>query len=163
MRDDGTNAGMQVHHNPPVVSDTESTAKTDTRLSAGNGVARDGGGGGTLVDTASIIERIGGDAGLFDRLVTLFGAHCPALLESIRRDLDAHDATALQRDAHTLKGSVMTFTMDGPYHPAFLLETMGRQEVFDGADMVYGRLVRETGRLLADLGFPARPGSRDAE
>ncbi len=48
------------------------------------------------------------------------------MVSQIRAAVAAGDADALQRSAHSLKGSVSNFGADAAYHAAFALEVMGR-------------------------------------
>jgi two-component system sensor histidine kinase/response regulator len=69
--------------------------------------------------------RLGGDRGLLRDLLKIFLADCPAMVSSIRKALDASDATALRHAAHALKGSVANFAAPRPFDAARRLERMG--------------------------------------
>ena len=78
------------------------------------------------LNSAVALERLGGDEELLREVARLFLDEYPALLVEIREAVAARDANALQRAAHTLKGSVSNFGADAAYNAAFVLEMMGR-------------------------------------
>jgi len=55
------------------------------------------------------------------------------LVSSVRRAIDASDATALRHAAHALKGSVANFAAPRPFEAARRLERMGIDEDLSGA------------------------------
>ncbi|MCX6604985.1 MAG: Hpt domain-containing protein [Acidobacteria bacterium] len=75
---------------------------------------------------AVALERLGGDEELLREVARLFLEEYPGLLLEIRQAVAARDADALQRAAHSLKGSVSNFGADAAYNAAFVLEMMGR-------------------------------------
>ena len=77
---------------------------------------------------AVALERLGGDEELLREVARLFLDEYPALLLEIRDAVTVRDADALQRAAHSLKGSVSNFGADAAYHAAFVLEMMGRNQ-----------------------------------
>ena len=75
---------------------------------------------------AVALERLGGDEELLREVARLFLDEYPALMVGIREAVAARDADALQRAAHSLKGSVSNFGADAAYNAALVLEMMGR-------------------------------------
>jgi len=78
------------------------------------------------LNSAVALERLGGDEELLREVASLFLDEYPALMVEIREAVAARDAKALERAAHTLKGSVSNFGADAAYNAAFVLEMMGR-------------------------------------
>lgn len=78
------------------------------------------------LDCAVALERLGGDEELLREVAGLFLDEYPMLMETLRTAAESRDADALQRAAHSMKGSVSNFGADGVYQAAFVLEQMGR-------------------------------------
>ena len=78
------------------------------------------------LDCAVALERLGGDEELLREVAGLFLDEYPMLMDEIRSAAQARDADALQRAAHSMKGSVSNFGADGVYQAAFALEKKGR-------------------------------------
>ena len=78
------------------------------------------------LNSAVALERLGGDEELLRDVARLFLEEYPVLLLEIRQAVAAQDAEALQRAAHSLKGSVSNFGADAAYNAASMLEMMGR-------------------------------------
>ncbi len=78
------------------------------------------------LDCAVALERLGGDEELLREVAGLFLDEYPMLMNEIRSAAIARDADALQRAAHSMKGSVSNFGADGVYQAAFALEKKGR-------------------------------------
>lgn len=80
----------------------------------------------SVLDKASLLERLDGDQELLAELIELFLADCPNLLEEIRSAVASGDAPLLMRAAHTLKGSVSNFCAPRATEASQRLETLGR-------------------------------------
>lgn len=78
------------------------------------------------LNNAVALERLGGDEELLREVAQLFLEEYPALVDEVRAAVAAGDADALQRAAHSLKGSVSNFGADAAYDAAFALEMTGR-------------------------------------
>src|SRR5262249_21710220 len=61
------------------------------------------------IDRQQVLDRIDGDEDLLAELSAIFQAESPRMLESLRTAIEALDAAAVHRVAHTLKGSVAIF------------------------------------------------------
>ena len=112
----------------------------------------------TILNLAAALERVGGDQELLEEVAQLFLDTSPDLLTEIGRAVVARDARALERSAHTLKGSVGNFGADAAFQAALRLEKIGRSGDLMGVDEAYRALEAEMERLrpaLATLG----PGS----
>jgi HPt (histidine-containing phosphotransfer) domain-containing protein len=80
-----------------------------------------------VLDRAIALSRVGGDAELLQEMAQLFLEECPSQLESVRAAVRARDAKALERSAHSLKGSVGNFGAAAAHQAALELEMLGRR------------------------------------
>jgi CheY-like chemotaxis protein/HPt (histidine-containing phosphotransfer) domain-containing protein len=99
-----------------------------------------------------LLARFGGDAGLLRELAELFIQSCPKMLEDIRDAVHKHDAKALERAAHSLKGCVGNFFSQGARETAQRLELLGKSGDLAGAEELARLLeeqVAEFNRVLA--------------
>jgi two-component system, sensor histidine kinase and response regulator len=104
----------------------------------------------------ALLQRVGGDEELLAELVTVFRADGARLLEEIAAGLERGDAKAVERAAHSLKGSVRFFGAAAAADEALGLEKMGRAGDLAGGREALARLHAECERLLAAL--PAGEG-----
>lgn len=79
-----------------------------------------------VLDKAGALERIGGDEKLLEEIAVLFLQEYPSLLEAAREALRTGDAPALERAAHSLKGSASNFGAYPCVEAAFNLERQAR-------------------------------------
>jgi two-component system sensor histidine kinase/response regulator len=87
-----------------------------------------------LLDRVVLLDRVGGDEALLVELTHIFLEEYPRMLSEISEALAAGDAKAVERSAHTLKGSVSTFGAHAATQAAHDLEKLGRQgRVMDAA------------------------------
>lgn len=92
------------------------------------------------LDCAVALERLGGDEALLREVAGLFLEEYPMLMTEIRLAAQIRDADALQRAAHSMKGSVSNFGADGVYQAAFALERKGRAGDLEALDPCIDRL-----------------------
>ena len=78
------------------------------------------------LNKALALERLGGDEELLQELAGLFLEEYPALIDKLRAAIDAQDAHAIERAAHSLKGSVGNFGAERAHRAALDLEMIGR-------------------------------------
>jgi|GEM_PF-1060963 FOG: HPt domain len=92
--------------------------------------------GGTpdaLLDRAIALERVDGDLELLREVVKLFLDETPALMRSLRTAIERGDCKAVERVAHSLKGSAANFGAAGVVNAARRLEELGRSGTTEGA------------------------------
>jgi two-component system sensor histidine kinase/response regulator len=106
---------------------------------------------------ADILERFMGDRNLLREVATAFLEHLPVLLAELDQGLSGGDHAALQRAAHSLKGSVGNFAHTRSFELARRLEEFGRSENLDGAAEVCAELHRATEELVSLLGEFTEP------
>ncbi len=104
-----------------------------------------------VMDRAAVLERFEGDMELVREVAELFVADCPHRLNAMHEALTAGDAAALQRAAHSLKGSVSNFSAADAVDAARRLETMGRDGDLANAPAACVALEREIALLLPAL------------
>ena len=106
-----------------------------------------------VFDRDVALDRVEGDLELLQEIVGIFFEETPALLGQIKAAIANRDARALERAAHTLKGSVGTCGARAAAAAALRLEMMGRgggqgQALpLQDAEAAYAELEREIGRL----------------
>jgi len=113
------------------------------------------------IDTASALARVEGDVELLGELVALFLKELPEMLANLRDAVTAGDASAIERAAHKLKGSVGNFSAQPAFAAALKLEVLGRDANLSETEPAYAELENEFKRLksaMANLnGLEARP------
>jgi two-component system, sensor histidine kinase and response regulator len=77
------------------------------------------------IDRAALLATVGGSRPLLEELVALFRVQAPELLAEIEAAIARRNAPALQREAHTLKGSLITFGAGRAVGAARTLEALG--------------------------------------
>jgi len=85
------------------------------------------------LDEALALSRVGGDIELLREVVGLFLDDYPRALEKIRTAVAANDASGVEHNAHSLKGSVSTFGAKDVFEAALALEKLGRSGNLSGA------------------------------
>ena len=80
-----------------------------------------------VLDRAVALERVGGDSELLQEMAQLFLDEYPSQLEAVRAAVRARDARALERSAHSLKGSVGNFGAAAALEAALRMELLGRR------------------------------------
>jgi len=104
-----------------------------------------------VLDGDQLLEMLGGDIGLLRELVDTFGANWPRQLTTLSDAIRAADGSALERAAHTLKGTVGVFGARSAYARALALEQAGRSGSLDNTAGDLRRLETELHGLQAAL------------
>lgn len=112
------------------------------------------------VDTAKLMERMGGDKELLGELVALFLDESPRLLAQIREAVINNQPEILRTAAHSLKGSVGNFAAPEAAAAASRLETIGKSGVINEAGEALDALERELERVQTMLSQLVDDGSR---
>jgi CheY-like chemotaxis protein len=79
-----------------------------------------------VLDEALLVSRVDSDPQLLRDLVDLFLEECPRLVDEIRVALGRKDARAVQRDAHSLKGSTSNLAAKMASEAALKLERLAQ-------------------------------------
>jgi two-component system, sensor histidine kinase and response regulator len=105
-----------------------------------------------VFDYESAMAMIDGDQELFQELVTLFMSESAELLDQIHAAIAQREPKALERAAHSLKGSVGAFRAEPAARIAQRLEDQARRGSFEEVETVCETLVAEIDRLKQALG-----------
>jgi HPt (histidine-containing phosphotransfer) domain-containing protein len=87
----------------------------------------------TAFDYEAVLRSIGGDERLLAEMAALFAVECPKYMQAIKEAIARHDAAALERAAHAIRGSMNYFGAPAAAAALDELETMARAGVLDGA------------------------------
>jgi HPt (histidine-containing phosphotransfer) domain-containing protein len=104
-----------------------------------------------VLDEAQLMSRVDNDPQLLRDLVDLFLEECPRLVDEIRVALDSKDAKALQRGAHSLKGSTTNLAAKMTSEAALKLERLAQAGDLAHAESVLQELERQLARLKPAL------------
>lgn len=106
---------------------------------------------GRALDREGALARIGGDVELLREIAGVFLQEYRNIISEINIALKDGNTAALERNAHTLKGSVATFGTGPVFELAFELERIGRGGDLDGARSVLARLNAGLEQLRLEL------------
>jgi len=104
-----------------------------------------------VFDKSGFLSRLEGDEQLGGEIIEMFLQECPKLLDGVRQAAEQHNASLLERAAHTLKGSVGDIAAPQAFDAARTLEMMARQGKLDGADAALMSLEGALNRLVPEL------------
>jgi two-component system sensor histidine kinase/response regulator len=104
-----------------------------------------------------VMARVGSDPEVLREIIQLFIEDCPKQLEAIQTGLQAGDAKAVYRAAHTLKGSVGNFQAQEIVALLQRLEARAREGDLATCGKVYEQIDAATSRLMTTL---AQTGER---
>ena len=113
-----------------------------------------------IFDHAQMYQNIGSDNELFGQLIRLFLDRYQTMLADIRTALADGNSSAVERSAHTFKGTAGNLCASEVGLIASRLEAVGRLQTLHDAPPVYAQLEIEVGRLVQVLesyrnGYPA--------
>ena len=106
---------------------------------------------GAPVNREALLARVEGDSQLLREMAELFLKTYPKLLNEIRQAIERQDAPALERAAHTLKGSVSNFVAHEAVLAATELENMATRRDLTRAPGACEELAGMLDRLRAAL------------
>ena len=104
-----------------------------------------------IFDPAKMYRNMGGDSELFAQLVRLFLDRHQTMLADIRTALVDADSVAVERMAHTFKGTAGNLCASEVALTAGRLEAVGRLNALHDAPPVYAQLELEVARLVRVL------------
>jgi two-component system sensor histidine kinase/response regulator len=104
-----------------------------------------------VLDEPGILAVVSGNPGLLRELAELFLEDSPERLLEIRKALDSGDLNALQRAAHTLKGSAGSLCGKRTAELALRLEELADTRDLPAARLSFAALSDEVGRLQRAL------------
>ncbi|MBI5247905.1 MAG: response regulator, partial [Desulfomonile tiedjei] len=142
------NAGMDAYISKPVSSE-ELFSMIEKYA---GGVAQDTGSETKEpIDSAKLMERMGGDKELLSELVALFLEESPKLFSEIRDAVINNQPEILKTVAHTLKGSVGNFAAPEAADAALRLENIGKSGKMTEGPEALAALERELQRVQTRL------------
>jgi len=104
-----------------------------------------------FLDTRGLMDRFEGDWQLLHDAAEVFRASCPRLLAKLHEAILSGDAEAVERAAHTIKGSAGNFGGQACVEAALRLEIMGRTHDLRNAADACADLEGEIDRLMPAL------------
>jgi len=104
-----------------------------------------------IFDLAAALEIVVGNKELFYEIGNLFIESLPGYLDQIRSGIRNGDAQAVERAAHSLKGSVGNFGAGRSYAAALQLEKLGEQGNIKVIPAAMNLLEEELGLLVDEL------------
>jgi len=104
-----------------------------------------------IFDLDDALERVGGDREILEEILEVFSESYPDQLSELKKAIDDGDASIVERAAHTLKGSVGTFSAKKALETALRLEIMGREGQLQEAAAEHSKLKQEVEELDAAL------------
>jgi len=107
------------------------------------------------IDRAGAIGRLGGDAGLYDKVVKRFGAEAPGVLDSIRAALKSGARADARRHAHTLKSNAALLGAQALSDAAHAAEAQFSASETAGDDLRVRELAAAVESTLTALSAPA--------
>ena len=90
---------------------------------------------------AEVLERLGDDESLFQTLAGMFVSDSANYIHALEQALAAGDAPRLEREAHTVKGLLATFSAEAGTELAQQLEHLARRGSLEGADSLTADLI----------------------
>jgi HPt (histidine-containing phosphotransfer) domain-containing protein len=103
------------------------------------------------LDARGLMERFDGDTELLVEATELFRQSYPKLISQLREAIEREDYRAVERTAHTIKGTVGNLGGVGTAGTALKLENMGRKQNLEKAMEACEALTDEIERLIPAL------------
>ena len=94
----------------------------------------------SVTGTDPIVEAVGGNVKLLERVSGAFTQQTPGLLLAMREAIRQKSGDDLHRAAHTMKGAVSNFQGDPSFDLALMVEQAARQNNFERATALVTRL-----------------------
>jgi two-component system sensor histidine kinase/response regulator len=98
-----------------------------------------------ILDTAALLDSVGGDRELLDELASTFTAEVPNWIAELQAAVSSGDSATVFRVAHGVNGAVGYFRATGARKVAAELEAMGRAGKLETAsatmDLLQGKLL----------------------
>jgi two-component system, sensor histidine kinase and response regulator len=101
------------------------------------------------IDLTAALRTVDGDAELLVELTETFRQDYPTHLAALQEAFAQHNASQLERSAHSLKGAVAVLGATTAYTIAAELEAMGQDIRLDGASTLIEELESELARIVA--------------
>ena len=112
-----------------------------------------------IYDGAEALRRLGGDETLLAQVSALFVSESDGNCRALQAALAAGDATALRRQAHTVKSMLSTFSCENGRKLAQQLEDLAASGRLEGAEALVDELLVVAMQLARALAQSAADGS----
>jgi signal transduction histidine kinase/DNA-binding response OmpR family regulator len=142
----------------PTASDDVASEVGTQSAGASEASSRATGNPEAVLNTKELLERVGDDRVLLGEIVVLFRESCPKQLADLRQAVARRDPAAVERVAHTIKGSVGNLAATAAFAVARRLELMGRAGDLGDAEAAMEELEAEIERLVPALTALAQDG-----
>ncbi len=103
------------------------------------------------VKVQELMDRIGGDMELLERLLSIFHQDYQKCLGLVQQAIAEGDGEALHKWAHRMKGALGNFAAHPAYEAAQRLEQIGLSGDLSGAETSWGELQCEIDRVRSAL------------
>ncbi len=103
--------------------------------------------GADVLDRASLLDTLDGDAETWNEILALFLEHAPKQMATLKQALDTNDAARLEQQAHTIKGAAANVGAGRMRDCAARLEDAGREQKLENATETFGELEDEFERV----------------
>ncbi|HXJ91778.1 MAG TPA: response regulator [Terriglobia bacterium] len=107
--------------------------------------------GYAVFDRNAALDRVEGDSDLLREMAAVFLENCDAMLDDVRRAAASHDARALERAAHAMKGCLANLAADEAWHASAHVESFGREKNLDRMPEACSQLEQAIGRLRPEM------------
>jgi CheY-like chemotaxis protein len=104
-----------------------------------------------VFDLSAAMEVVAGNKEIFKEIANIFLESSPASVTQIREAIAGGDDQALERAAHSLKGSVGHFGARRAFEAAYHLEKIGREKEMGEADNAFSTLEKELTALMPEM------------
>ncbi|MCD6298639.1 MAG: response regulator, partial [Deltaproteobacteria bacterium] len=104
-----------------------------------------------VLDMSKAMEVVAGNRELFQEIADMFIENLPGYLAEIKEAISKSDADALDRSAHSLKGSVGNFGAKRAFEAAYRLEKLGKDGKMGNAENEFSTLEKELTALEAEM------------
>lgn len=88
--------------------------------------------GAFVLDRASILERLGGDEDIYAMMVAMYLEDVESNCTALANAFSGGDTKSLQREAHTIKGLLATFSDEAGAAEALAVEKTAKAGELDG-------------------------------
>ncbi len=104
-----------------------------------------------VFDKSDALKMLEDDEEFLKELAEIFINDAPEQMSEIKEAVISRNNEALEKSAHKLKGAVANFGRNTTTDTAFKLERMAKENKLDGAEEVYGSLVKDIENLMNAL------------
>jgi CheY-like chemotaxis protein len=104
-----------------------------------------------VLDKTTALANLGGDESMLAEVAQIFLVECSRLMSAVREAIERKNSLALERAAHSMKGSVGALAARKAFETARRLEELGHEGKLADAEGVFARLEAEIDRLKPEM------------